>query len=336
MPSRRVSLRPARTPLMRACTREPARASSIRSTSSTCAVPSRPSPNARDVARPGAPPGSCWPRSRWRRDGECRWRSSGMPASRYLEAIAGAMASSVWNSITRSTSLAHELLGVAERDLRLIAVVEDDQLDVFAPRRRAGGSRGPRGRRRCPVPGRRSRCGADGDAGPRRPGENGSRPPSPGGRSGGGYGGGESTSPCRSPSGPRRRAGAAPRRRTGTRPGSGRHAPPTGRCTAPRPASAWGAPAIVSQSITRRATRPARSKAWTQPWPEGRKPRSCVRWMANPTPFRAFQDGEPERSRGSALDACTTPDPQSRSFGVVPSCSPDRRFPRSSISTSAL
>ena len=57
---------------------------------------------------------------------------SGMPASRYLAAIAGAMDSSVWNSITRSTPLADQVLGVAERDPRLVAVVDHDQLDLLA------------------------------------------------------------------------------------------------------------------------------------------------------------------------------------------------------------
>jgi len=46
--------------------------------------------------------------------------------------MAGAMASSVWNSMTRSTVLADELFGDAERDLRLVAVADDDQLDVLA------------------------------------------------------------------------------------------------------------------------------------------------------------------------------------------------------------
>ena len=45
-------------------------------------------------------------------------------------AIAGATASSVWNSMTRSTPSRISSSRVAERDLRLIAVVDDDQLDL--------------------------------------------------------------------------------------------------------------------------------------------------------------------------------------------------------------
>ena len=65
--------------------------------SSTCA---RTSP---DSGRRAGRPGSCWRRSRWRPDAGMSIAISGIPASRYFDAMAGATASSVWNSMTRST-----------------------------------------------------------------------------------------------------------------------------------------------------------------------------------------------------------------------------------------
>ena len=56
---------------------------------------------------------------------------NGMLASRYFEAMAGAITSSVWNSITRSTCSLDQVVRAAQRDLRLVAVVHHDQFDVL-------------------------------------------------------------------------------------------------------------------------------------------------------------------------------------------------------------
>ena len=185
--------------------------------------------------------------------------------------------------MTRSTRSRIELLGVPERDLRLIAVVDDDQLDVFGLRRAlqafvdlAGeGAVLPLGGVADAV------TPATPDLGDQAKAARVHLLQEPAVMEG--VEEAEAHSLSEAGALPRRREGAEPRRRIGRRPGSRRREPPTARCRVRGPAWAWKGAATVSQSITRRAPCPS-SPGRARARPEGRKPRRCVPWMTIPPP----------------------------------------------------